>query len=128
MVALSSVMVYLSTSHRTEKRELHALHQLINWFIAGIVLILLLLLDLVPFAFYKAGADLPPPLFSLKIHNFLPVNFCFFFLYLWYGWEHFNFIDISSLNRIKMTFHCLKYLCYLHLYFIVLSFPLFIFE
>ncbi|KAL3526014.1 hypothetical protein ACH5RR_014386 [Cinchona calisaya] len=31
LVGLSSVMVVLSTSHRTEKMELHAIHQLINW-------------------------------------------------------------------------------------------------
>lgn len=36
LVGLSSVMVPLSTSHRTEKQELLALHQLINWSIAGI--------------------------------------------------------------------------------------------
>ncbi|CAI9111088.1 OLC1v1011224C1 [Oldenlandia corymbosa var. corymbosa] len=33
-VGLSSIMVPLSTSHRTENQELHALHQLINWSIA----------------------------------------------------------------------------------------------
>ncbi|KAJ6775721.1 PHOSPHATIDYLINOSITOL GLYCAN CLASS N [Salix koriyanagi] len=35
LVGLSSVMVSLSTSHRKEKQELHAIHQLINWSIAG---------------------------------------------------------------------------------------------
>ncbi|KAI3685169.1 hypothetical protein L6452_34405 [Arctium lappa] len=35
LVGLSSVLVYLSTSHRTEKRELLALHQMMNWSIAG---------------------------------------------------------------------------------------------
>jgi len=36
LVGLSSVMVFLSTSHRTEKQELHVIHQLMNWSIAGI--------------------------------------------------------------------------------------------
>ncbi|KAJ4826427.1 hypothetical protein Tsubulata_013617 [Turnera subulata] len=40
LVGLSSVMVSLSTSHRTENRELHALHQLINWSIAGFSMVL----------------------------------------------------------------------------------------
>ncbi|GAV74818.1 Sulfatase domain-containing protein/Lipase_3 domain-containing protein/PigN domain-containing protein [Cephalotus follicularis] len=40
LVGLSSVMVFLSTSHRTQKQELHALHQLINWFIAGFSMVL----------------------------------------------------------------------------------------
>lgn len=35
LVGLSSVMVLLSTSHRTQNQELHVLHQLINWSIAG---------------------------------------------------------------------------------------------
>lgn len=35
LVGLASVMVPLSTSHRTEKQELLALHQIINWSIAG---------------------------------------------------------------------------------------------
>lgn len=39
-VGLSSVMVFLSTSHRTEKQELHTIHQLMNWFIAGFSMIL----------------------------------------------------------------------------------------
>ncbi|XP_058187105.1 GPI ethanolamine phosphate transferase 1 [Rhododendron vialii] len=40
LVGLSSVMVPLSTSHRTEKQELLALHQLINWSIAGFSMVL----------------------------------------------------------------------------------------
>ncbi|XP_042499079.1 GPI ethanolamine phosphate transferase 1 [Macadamia integrifolia] len=40
LVALSSVMVALSTAHRTENQELHTLHQLINWSIAGFSLVL----------------------------------------------------------------------------------------
>ncbi|CAN1726031.1 GPI ethanolamine phosphate transferase 1 [Linum perenne] len=40
LVGLSSIMVPLSTSHRTEKQELHTWHQLINWFIAGFSMIL----------------------------------------------------------------------------------------
>lgn len=40
LVGISSLMVSLSTSHRTEKRELLVLHQVINWLIAGIVLAL----------------------------------------------------------------------------------------
>ncbi|KAK7273391.1 hypothetical protein RIF29_14440 [Crotalaria pallida] len=40
LVALSSLMVYLSTSHRTEKQELLALHQLINWSVAGFSMLL----------------------------------------------------------------------------------------
>ena len=40
LVALSSLMVYLSTTHRTEKQELHALHQLIIWSIAGFSMVL----------------------------------------------------------------------------------------
>ncbi|KAF1860089.1 hypothetical protein Lal_00027942 [Lupinus albus] len=40
LVALSSVMVYLSTTHRTEKQELLALHQLVNWSIAGFSMVL----------------------------------------------------------------------------------------
>ncbi|KAK8996058.1 hypothetical protein V6N11_076307 [Hibiscus sabdariffa] len=35
LVGLSSIMVFLSTSHRTEKQELHTIHQLMNWSIAG---------------------------------------------------------------------------------------------
>ncbi|XP_071711375.1 uncharacterized protein [Rutidosis leptorrhynchoides] len=40
LVGLSSVLVYLSTSHRTEKRELLPLHQVMNWSIAGLSLVL----------------------------------------------------------------------------------------
>ncbi|XP_027350928.1 GPI ethanolamine phosphate transferase 1 isoform X5 [Abrus precatorius] len=40
LVALSSIMVYLSTVHRTEKQELLASHQLINWSIAGFSMVL----------------------------------------------------------------------------------------
>ncbi|KAK9272092.1 hypothetical protein L1049_002461 [Liquidambar formosana] len=40
LVGLSSVMVWLSTSHRTQKQELLAMHQLINWSIAGVSMIL----------------------------------------------------------------------------------------
>ncbi|KAK8497445.1 hypothetical protein V6N12_016969 [Hibiscus sabdariffa] len=39
LVGLSSIMVFLSTSHRTEKQELHTIHQLMNWSIAGILLL-----------------------------------------------------------------------------------------
>ncbi|KAM5574271.1 hypothetical protein ABKV19_013652 [Rosa sericea] len=35
LVGLSSVMVSISTSHRTENQELHVWHQIINWSIAG---------------------------------------------------------------------------------------------
>ncbi|XP_028771085.1 GPI ethanolamine phosphate transferase 1 isoform X1 [Neltuma alba] len=40
LVGFSSMMVYISTSHRTEKQELHGLHQLINWSIAGLSMVL----------------------------------------------------------------------------------------
>ncbi|KAM2858588.1 hypothetical protein COP2_024105 [Malus domestica] len=40
LVGLSSVMVSISTSHRTENQELLALHQIINWSIAGFSMIL----------------------------------------------------------------------------------------
>ncbi|KAL3624208.1 hypothetical protein CASFOL_033024 [Castilleja foliolosa] len=40
LVVLSSLMVSLSTARRTEKQELLALHQVINWLIAGISLVL----------------------------------------------------------------------------------------
>lgn len=36
LVGLSSVMVLVSTTHRTKNQELLALHQLINWLIAGV--------------------------------------------------------------------------------------------
>ncbi|KAL6143338.1 hypothetical protein ACLB2K_054033 [Fragaria x ananassa] len=35
LVGLSSVMVSISTSHRTQNQELHVWHQFINWSIAG---------------------------------------------------------------------------------------------
>nr|GMC60064.1 GPI ethanolamine phosphate transferase 1 [Ipomoea batatas]GMD33416.1 GPI ethanolamine phosphate transferase 1 [Ipomoea batatas]GMD68812.1 GPI ethanolamine phosphate transferase 1 [Ipomoea batatas]GMD94338.1 GPI ethanolamine phosphate transferase 1 [Ipomoea batatas] len=40
LVGLSSLMVWLSTSHRMEKQELHRLHQLMNWSIAGFAMVL----------------------------------------------------------------------------------------
>ncbi|XP_057984008.1 GPI ethanolamine phosphate transferase 1 isoform X2 [Malania oleifera] len=40
LVVLSLLMVSLSTSHRTQKQELLALHQLINWSIAGSSMVL----------------------------------------------------------------------------------------
>lgn len=40
LVGLASLMVWLSTTHRTEKQELLVLHQLVNWFIAGFSMIL----------------------------------------------------------------------------------------
>ncbi|XP_065878048.1 GPI ethanolamine phosphate transferase 1 isoform X2 [Euphorbia lathyris] len=40
LVGLSSIMVWLATSHRTEKQELHALHQFINWSLAGFSILL----------------------------------------------------------------------------------------
>ncbi|KAI8032894.1 GPI ethanolamine phosphate transferase 1 [Camellia lanceoleosa] len=40
LVGLSSVMVPLSTSHRTQKQELLVLHQLINWSTAGFSIVL----------------------------------------------------------------------------------------
>lgn len=40
LVGLSSVMVALCTSHRTEKRELLVVHQLVNWLIVGLSMIL----------------------------------------------------------------------------------------
>ncbi|KAL8475559.1 hypothetical protein ACS0TY_028277 [Phlomoides rotata] len=40
LVVFSSFMVPLSTSHRTEKQELLALHQVINWSIAGVSMVL----------------------------------------------------------------------------------------
>ncbi|KAA8548057.1 hypothetical protein F0562_004682 [Nyssa sinensis] len=40
LVGLSSVMVSLSTTHRVQKQELLALHQLINWSIAGFSMVL----------------------------------------------------------------------------------------
>ncbi|KAF5205092.1 Gpi ethanolamine phosphate transferase [Thalictrum thalictroides] len=40
LVGLSSGMVWLSTSHRTENQELLILHQLVNWLIAGFSMVL----------------------------------------------------------------------------------------
>lgn len=40
LVGIASGMVWLTTSHRTEKRELRPLHQLVNWSVAGVSLIL----------------------------------------------------------------------------------------
>ncbi|XP_002517397.2 GPI ethanolamine phosphate transferase 1 isoform X2 [Ricinus communis] len=40
LVGLSSIMVSLSTSYRTKKRELHTVHQLINWSLAGFSMVL----------------------------------------------------------------------------------------
>ncbi|XP_072973037.1 GPI ethanolamine phosphate transferase 1 [Typha angustifolia] len=40
LVGLSSIMVWLSTSHRAQKKELLAVHQLINWSIAGSSMVL----------------------------------------------------------------------------------------
>ncbi|KAL4179852.1 hypothetical protein AMTRI_Chr13g122200 [Amborella trichopoda] len=40
LVLLSSLMVSLSTSHRTQNRELLALHQVINWVLAGLGMVL----------------------------------------------------------------------------------------
>ncbi|XP_077222860.1 sulfatase and phosphatidylinositolglycan class N domain-containing protein [Tasmannia lanceolata] len=40
LVGLSSGMVWLSTSHRTQKQELLMLHQLINWSLTGLSLVL----------------------------------------------------------------------------------------
>lgn len=40
LVGLSSVMVWLTTSHRAQKQELPALYQFINWSIAGVSMIL----------------------------------------------------------------------------------------
>ncbi|KAK3158301.1 hypothetical protein QOZ80_2AG0135350 [Eleusine coracana subsp. coracana] len=40
LVAVSSIMVWLSTSHRSQNRELHSLHQLINWSVAGVAMVL----------------------------------------------------------------------------------------
>uniref|UniRef100_A0ACD5ZBQ0 Uncharacterized protein n=1 Tax=Avena sativa TaxID=4498 RepID=A0ACD5ZBQ0_AVESA len=40
LIALSSIMVWLTTSHRSLHKELHPLHQLINWCIAGFSMVL----------------------------------------------------------------------------------------
>ncbi|KAM0867631.1 hypothetical protein ACQ4PT_041884 [Festuca glaucescens] len=39
-IAMSSIMVWLTTSHRSLHKELHTLHQLINWCIAGFSMVL----------------------------------------------------------------------------------------
>ncbi|XP_078439538.1 sulfatase and phosphatidylinositolglycan class N domain-containing protein [Wolffia australiana] len=43
MVLLSSVMVWVSTSHRSQKRELLLWHQITNWLLTGVSLLLPLL-------------------------------------------------------------------------------------
>ncbi|KAK9925218.1 hypothetical protein M0R45_033548 [Rubus argutus] len=43
LVGLSSMMVSISTSHRTQSQELHVWHQIINWSIAGFSMVLPLL-------------------------------------------------------------------------------------
>uniref|UniRef100_A0ACD5YT79 Uncharacterized protein n=1 Tax=Avena sativa TaxID=4498 RepID=A0ACD5YT79_AVESA len=40
LIAMSSIMVWLTTSHRSLHKELHPLHQLINWCIAGFSMVL----------------------------------------------------------------------------------------
>ncbi|CAO2826102.1 unnamed protein product [Amaranthus hypochondriacus] len=40
LVGISSLMVFLATSHRTQNQELLVIHQLINWFVAGFSMIL----------------------------------------------------------------------------------------
>ncbi|KQK00055.1 GPI ethanolamine phosphate transferase 1 [Brachypodium distachyon] len=40
LVAISSIMVWLTTSHRSQNKELHPLHQLINWWLAGFAMVL----------------------------------------------------------------------------------------
>ncbi|MQL78216.1 hypothetical protein Taro_010638 [Colocasia esculenta] len=40
LIGLSSVMVWWSTSHRSQKKELLTLHQLINWFLTGVSMFL----------------------------------------------------------------------------------------
>ncbi|KAL9227085.1 hypothetical protein vseg_002821 [Gypsophila vaccaria] len=40
LVGVSSIMVPLSTSHRTQKQELLVFHQLVNWSVAGVSLVL----------------------------------------------------------------------------------------
>uniref|UniRef100_A0A0D9YU50 GPI ethanolamine phosphate transferase 1 n=1 Tax=Oryza glumipatula TaxID=40148 RepID=A0A0D9YU50_9ORYZ len=39
-VAISSIMVWISTSHRSQNKQLHPLHQMINWLIAGFAMVL----------------------------------------------------------------------------------------
>ncbi|KAK4603811.1 hypothetical protein RGQ29_012360 [Quercus rubra] len=80
LVGLSSVMVSLSTSHRTEKQVLLALHQLINWSIAANGLLSQLTSIFLGFAppflllsigyeavFYGALAPVKKPSSSIKI-------------------------------------------------------------
>ncbi|KAF8092334.1 hypothetical protein N665_0417s0031 [Sinapis alba] len=40
LVGVSSVMVFLSTKHRTQNQELHSSHQFINWVVAGSSMVL----------------------------------------------------------------------------------------
>ncbi|CAM0945506.1 unnamed protein product [Alopecurus aequalis] len=40
LIAMSSIMVWLTTSHRSLHKELHPFHQLINWCIAGFSMVL----------------------------------------------------------------------------------------
>lgn len=40
LVGVSSVMVFLSTKHRTQNQELHSSHQFINWLVAGSSMVL----------------------------------------------------------------------------------------
>uniref|UniRef100_A0A0E0K1K9 GPI ethanolamine phosphate transferase 1 n=1 Tax=Oryza punctata TaxID=4537 RepID=A0A0E0K1K9_ORYPU len=39
-VAISSIMVWISTSHRSQNKQLDPLHQMINWLIAGFAMVL----------------------------------------------------------------------------------------
>ena len=40
LISVSSIMVWLTTSHRSQHKELHLLHQLINWCVAGFAMAL----------------------------------------------------------------------------------------
>lgn len=40
LISVSSIMVWLTTSHRSQHKELHPLHQLINWCVAGFAMVL----------------------------------------------------------------------------------------
>ncbi|XP_037451510.1 GPI ethanolamine phosphate transferase 1-like isoform X2 [Triticum dicoccoides] len=40
LISVSSIMVWLTTSHRSQHKELHPLHQLINWCVAGFAMAL----------------------------------------------------------------------------------------
>uniref|UniRef100_A0A453NWR1 GPI ethanolamine phosphate transferase 1 n=1 Tax=Aegilops tauschii subsp. strangulata TaxID=200361 RepID=A0A453NWR1_AEGTS len=40
LISVSSIMVCLTTSHRSQHKELHPLHQLINWCVAGFAMAL----------------------------------------------------------------------------------------